>query len=261
MPNDNSSPKSRKLIGIIQSNYIPWRGYFDFIQQVDEFVVFDDTQYTMRDWRNRNKIKTDHGLRWLTVPVLARHQHLERIEQTPINYSLDWISDHKKWLSLAYSKAPHFESLAPQFFALLEKKPETISELNISIIKWVMEYLKITTPLRFSSEFQAEGKKTDRLLEIVLKAKATDYLSGPTAKGYLEEEKFTNQGIGLYYKTYDYPEYPQLWGAFDGAVSILDLLFNCGDQSPDYIRSRSPNQNCNETLPYKISSPENSVIA
>ena len=230
-------------VGIIQSNYIPWRGYFDFIDDVDLFIYLDDVQYTSRDWRNRNKIKTSHGIIWLTVPVIFSRNYIAiKIEDAKIDYSQKWVKKHTNSLRHGYSKAPYFKQYAAEFFEILNKGFETISELNVYINRWIMQKLDIKTEARMSSEFMAVGPKTDRLIDILRKVGATSYLSGPAAKSYIEVNKFRDAGISLEYKVYEYPEYPQLYGKFEPSVTVLDLLFNCGNESRKYLKSFKPNE-------------------
>ena len=229
-------------VGIIQSNYIPWRGYFDFIDDVDLFIFYDDVQYSKRSWRNRNRIKIPNGLIWLTVPVLINLNEGTLIQDVKINYRLNWIKKHVDSIKFSCGKAPFFKIYSKEFFDILNQKFETISELNVNINRWVIEKLDIDTKIKMSSEFNGVGSKTDRLMDILTKAGATSYLSGPAAKDYLEVEKFKKAGISLEYKVYEYDEYPQRFGKFEPNVSVLDLLFNCGEDSKDYLKSLKPNE-------------------
>ncbi len=240
-------------VGIIQSNYIPWRGYFDFIDGVDLFIFHDDLQYTKGDWRNRNKIKTPNGLCWLTVPV-KYDRTSQLIEETRIDYSQRWQQKHINQVKTNYHKTPFYSLYADELFTIIERNFETISELNRTLIKWGMSKLSIDTPLRMSSEFSPVGSKTDRLIDILKKANANIYLSGPTARDYLETEKFVAAGIQLEYKSYQYQDYPQLWGTFESAVTILDLLFNCGEYSQEYLKSLRKNEEYIESLKLQMSS-------
>lgn len=229
-------------VGIIQSNYIPWRGYFDVIDEVDLFIFYEDVQYTRSDWRNRNKIKTANGLIWLTVPALFKLNDIQLIHDVRIDYKTNWIKKHMDSIRFSYCKTPFFKVYATEFFEILNKQFETISELNLYINRWIMQKLDIKTEARMSSEFMAVGSKTDRLIDILRKVGATSYLSGPAAKLYIEVNKFNDAGIGLEYKVYEYPEYPQLYGKFEPSVTVLDLLFNCGNESRKYLKSLKPNE-------------------
>lgn len=224
-----------KKVAIIQSNYIPWKGYFDIIHDVDQFVFYDDVQYTKNDWRNRNKIKSQNGLNWLTIPIGSHNEKL--IYEVEVKDS-SWTKKHWETLKQSYSKAPYFnkyENFFTNFY--LGCKWTNLSELNQYLIKTISkEFLGIDTDFRDSREFHPAGFKLNRLIDILLKVGADLYISGPTAKSYINEDRFKEVGIKLVYKDYSgYPEYSQQFPPFEHAVSILDVLFNCGPQTPDYI--------------------------
>lgn len=227
-------------VAMVQSNYIPWRGYFDLIDDVDVFIFYDDVQYTHKSWRNRNRIKTAAGLMWLSVAV--NHGSDTLIEKAMIDYTGRWVDKHIRSLSVAYARAPFFHQYADEFFAILRSRPRTISELNIATSTWVMRVLGIETQIRRSSEFGIAGDKFTRPLHILKAMGATQYVSGPAAKPYTDAEKFRAAGIHLEYKTYEYKPYPQLHGAFEPNVTILDMLFNCGRASRHYLKSLAPNE-------------------
>ena len=230
---------------IIQSNYIPWRGYFDFIDDVDVFIFHDDIQYTKADWRNRNRIKTSSGVRWMTVPV--KHAETSQlISETRIDYTRDWITRHKRMLEASYRNSPYFEEHFQEYSMLLENNYETISDLNIAVCSWITRVLQIPTPLRRSMDLNPKGAKTERIISILKDIGADVYLSGPTAKGYLDHGLFREHDIGLEFKAYHYTAYPQLWGEFEPAVTVLDLLFNLGPAARQYLKSLSPNEVCIE---------------
>lgn len=227
-------------INIIQSNYIPWRGYFDFIDDMDLTIFYDDVQYTKNDWRNRNKLKTVNGVEWITVPVRS-FSLSQLIQETPIDYR-GWVKKHKNQIIQWYAKACFFKQYREELFGILEVNYKTISELNVKLCQWIMQKLEINTPTRMSSEFVLNGSKTERLINLLTKIGATVYVSGPAGRNYLDEKLFKEAGIGLEYKVYDYPPYPQLWGGFIGEVTVLDLLFNVGPDARNYLKSQSPNQ-------------------
>jgi hypothetical protein len=230
-----------KKIAIVQSNYIPWKGYFDLIARVDEFVLFDDMQYTRRDWRNRNQIKTPQGLQWLTVPVRAKGKYLQTIRETEID-GQDWASAHWKALVQNYKRAPHFESVAEWMEPLYLGPLEThLSQFNRRLIESVCSYLGIRTTIRNSWDYQLHEGKTERLAHLCRQADAQEYVSGPSARDYIDEQVFKDMGIELTWFDYGgYPEYPQLWGSFAHGVTILDLLFNCGPEAHRYMKYVQP---------------------
>jgi len=227
-------------IGLIQSNFIPWKGYFDFIDDVDLFIYHDDLQYTKGDWRNRNRIKTEKGATWITVPVLYKRVD-QLICDTYVDYSQNWIQKITNKLCNYYKRAPYFRVYANDFFAILNNKYKTISELNINVNNWVMGILGIKTKIIMSYELNPVGTKTDRIIDILLKVGANRYLSGPSAKNYLEEDKFAKHRIALEYKNYEYKEYSQLFGEFEHNVTILDMIFNIGVENREYWKSSKPN--------------------
>lgn len=222
-------------VAVIQSNYIPWKGYFDIINDVDLFVFYDNVQYTNRDWRNRNKIKVSQGTQWLTVPVQASRDML--ICDVTIASS-DWAANHYKTLLHQYAKAPYFKDFKPLLeYVYLEKTWENLSELNQFLIKHIsVDILGMTTKFEDSRKYQVQGQKLDRLVHLVKQTGADLYVSGPAAKDYIDQKSFMDEGIDLVYKDYsNYPEYSQFHPPFDHYVTILDLLFHTGPDAPYYI--------------------------
>ena len=229
-----------KKVAILQSNYIPWKRYFDMIAAVDEFILFDDMQYTRRDWRNRNQIKTPQGVQWLTVPVQVKGKYEQKIKDTLIDGS-DWAVAHWKTLEQNYRRAPHFDEVAAWLEPLYITESYThISQLNRHFIEAVCHYLGIKTVIRNSWDFTLLDGKSKRLANLCKQVGGTEYISGPSAKDYIEERIFTDMNIRLTWFDYSgYPEYPQLWGEFTHGVTILDLLFNCGKDSSNYMKYAS----------------------
>ena len=226
-----------KKIAILQSNYIPWKGYFDLIASVDEFIFYDDMQYTRRDWRNRNKIKTPNGLTWITVPVKVKGQYFQSIKNIEINGS-KWVPQHLASFFHNYKKSLYFDEIYCLLESIYNKKEYIyLSDLNTTIITALCEYLGIKTKLTTSSDYTLAPGKTERLVDLCKQANGTEYISGPAAKNYIDESLFEEAGIKLTWFNYEgYPEYPQLWGVFEHTVSIIDLLFNCGKNSPHNMR-------------------------
>ena len=227
---------SAKRIAIVQSNYIPWKGYFDLIHAVDEFVLFDTVQYTRRDWRNRNRIKTPGGLQWLTIPVATKGRYLEAIDTIEVS-DPEWSQRHWRTIAAHYSRAPHFRTLAPQIEELFLTCSETrLSAINRHFLKGLCRLLGIETPLSWSSRYAMAEGQTERLVSICVAAGASIYLSGPSAASYIDPETFAAAGIGLEYFDYDgYPEYDQLYPPFEHGVSVIDLLLNQGPDAPRYM--------------------------
>ena len=224
---------------ILQPSYIPWRGYFDQIFRADLFIFYDDVQYDKRGWRNRNQIKTPKGKQWLTIPVRSHGAQTENIpiHQIPIVWDTPWRENHLKALQHAYTKAPHFDQYTPLLEAFYQRRDEFLADFTIDFTVALARELGNTHTrfLRSSKLAGINGQKTERLVQILQAVGGTHYISGPSARDYIEKERFDRADITLEYMEYNYPEYPQLYPPFDPYVSILDLLFMTGPEAPNYI--------------------------
>ncbi len=223
-----------KRVAILQSSYVPWKGYFDIIHDVDEFIFLDDVQYTKQNWRNRNRIKTARGTVWLTIPVgPSLKRRICDVELPPY-----WADEHWRRIEDAYRTARHFDTYCAFFRDLyLGTSWRYLSDFNQHLIRVVSrELLGIETHFRDSREFALSSKSEDRVLDILQNAGANVYVSGPAAKAYLDPERFARSGIGVIWKSYaGYPEYPQDHPPFRHDVSILDLVFHTGPDAPHFI--------------------------
>jgi hypothetical protein len=226
-----------KKVLITQSNYIPWKGYFDSIAQVDVFVVYDDMQYTKRDWRNRNQIKTQQGLKWLTIPVEVSGKYFQKIKDTKIA-DKSWINSHLDILKQNYKYSLYYKETI-EWFEMLYKSCnfEYLTDVNMHFINKINEFLGIQTEIRLSSEFDLAEEKTQRLVNICKDLNATEYFSGPLAKAYMDESLFHKENISVNYWDYsNYKEYNQLYPPFEHGVSILDLIFSEGTNAVDFLK-------------------------
>ena len=219
---------------VLQSNYIPWKGYFDIIHDVDVFVFHDDLQYTKGDWRNRNRIKAPSGPAWLTIPVGASEHRRICDVHLP---SGDWARAHWRRIEASYRRAPYFSELKDYFEPLyLARRWRTLAELNQTLIAGIArDLLGIGTRFLDSRDFDLTSAKGARLLDLLGRLGADTYVSGPAAKAYIDADVFEAAGIRVEWKAYRYPEYPQLHGPFVHEVSILDLLVHTGPEAPRYI--------------------------
>jgi hypothetical protein len=224
---------------ILQPSYIPWRGVFDQIQRADLFVFYDDVQYDKRGWRNRNQIKTPRGKQWLTIPAYSRGAQTENIpiHQIRIVWDHPWNETHWKAIQHSYGKSPYFDRYRTLLESFYQRQDELLADFTIDFtIALARELGNSHTRFMRSSEItDITGQKTDRLIQILKSVGATHYISGPSARDYIENEKFAQAGITLEYIQYNYPEYPQLYPPFDPQVSVLDLLFMTGPEAPNYI--------------------------
>ncbi|PWH14915.1 MAG: hypothetical protein DDG60_06855 [Anaerolineae bacterium] len=223
---------------ILQPSYIPWRGYFDQIRRADLFVFYDDVQYDKRGWRNRNQIKTSQGKQWLTIPVHSSGSTAGLlIKDVHIDWSKPWAVSHWKALTFAYGRAPYFRKYAPFLEPFYARHDPLLADFTIDLTIALARELGIThTRFVRSSELPGiTGAKTDRLIQVLQAVGASHYISGPSARDYIEPEKFAQAGITLEYMEYKYPEYPQLYPPYDPFVSILDLLFMTGDRALSFF--------------------------
>ena len=228
-----------KKVAILQSNYIPWKGYFDIINMVDEFILYDDMQYTRRDWRNRNKIVTPNGLMWLSIPVENKGKFYQKINETKV-VSNEWVDSHWKTIVCNYSKAKCFDEYSEKIKNIYNKCKDEIylSKINYYFMTEICDILGIKTKITWSSDYQMVDGKTERLIGLVKSAGGDSYLSGPAAKDYIEEELFQQAEIALEWMDYSqYPEYRQLSDRFEHGVSILDLIFNEGINANKFLKS------------------------
>jgi hypothetical protein len=231
--------KPAKKVAIIQSNYIPWKGYFDVINAVDEFILYDDVQYTKRDWRNRNVIKMPIGLQWLSVPVDVKGKYFQRICDAHISETT-WQKKHWGSIVAAYAKTPYFKEIKEILEPLyLSKNWNMLSEMNFEFLKAMCSYLGISSKITFSMDYGVDiEEKNERLIALCKKAEATSYLSGPAAKFYMDTSLFNKEGIDVDYCDYsNYREYNQLYGAFEHSVSMIDLLCHEGVSAKNYMKS------------------------
>jgi hypothetical protein len=222
-------------VAVLQSSYMPWKGYFDLMHDAELFIFYDDVQFTKNDWRNRNKIKTPNGPMWLSIPVGdVIHR---RIDEVAI---IDgrWQEKHWKSIKQNYSKAPYFKSEFGKWLenVYMNNMWTNLSHLNQSTMLVIAQrFLGIQAKFASSSEYSLQGHKEDRLLDLLMKVGCKDYYCGPASRNYIELEKFRDAGINVVFKDTNYPVYKQVYEGFDAFVSIIDLLMCAGTQASDYI--------------------------
>ena len=232
-----SEPVTR-TVAIVQSSYVPWKGYFDLIAEVDEFVLYDGVQFRRSDWRSRNRIKAPHGLRWLTVPVRSRGRR-QRIDEAEIEGG-DWAREHWHHLCESYASSPGFPVWGPRIEELYAaaSRDSRLSTVNERFLREICTMLGISTTI--SRDLEEDLRVTDpteRLVQMCVRLGATTYLTGPAARDYLRTECFDSAGISVRWADYGgYAEYPQPHGPFEHAVSILDLLLCTGTDARGYLR-------------------------
>lgn len=225
-------------VAVLQSNYIPWKGYFDIIHDVDLFVFYDEVQYTKNDWRNRNRIQTKYEPKWLTIP--CGYDITRKIFEVRIKNEFAWQKEHYKSICSAYEKAPFFEKYKDFLgYVYLDHKWEYLYQLNRYMITTISrDFLGIDTEFKDSREFDSHGARDEKLLSLLKSIGCDVYVSGPAAQNYMDIQKYKESGIDVIWKDYSgYPQYKQVNESekFEHGVSVLDLLFNVGEDSPNYI--------------------------
>ncbi len=221
-------------VAVLQPSYIPWLGFFEQMMNVDTFVLYDDAQYTKNDWRNRNRLKSNGGFEWLTIPVNSSLGL--QIKDVKIDANQNWQRKHIKTIVQLYSKAPFFEDVLAAFEPIWHKKYVFLIDAIVDSIRCTAAYLDIKTKTVFSSEIGAVGDKNQKLVGICKSLGADKYYSGLSAQNYINTELFSINGIEVAFQHYEHPVYPQIHGEFISHLSILDLLFNCGKNGKRIIK-------------------------
>jgi len=213
-------------------------GYFDLIDQVDLFVVLDNVQFARQSWQQRNRIKTPDGLQWLTVPVVFRGKLGQLIKDVQIR-DPQFSSNHIRAIELAYRRSHYFY----QYFSAFRKRIEDLREgllldLNLGLIAWALKVLGITTPVVRASSLGVSGKRTELLANICESTGATEYLSPMGSAAYLvaEQEVLHRRGIDIFFQNYQHPQYRQVFDPFDPFASVIDVIFNHGDNAAAILR-------------------------
>lgn len=222
------------IVSTHQPVYLPWLGYIEKVISSEKFVFLDDVQYERRGFQNRNKIRTSEGDMWLTVPVKIKSETL--LKDVKIDYSVDWIRKHTKAIMLNYANANFFDNYWPELKKIYEKKYEFLIELNMEIIKFLLDKLKIKTQTLFSSELDISDKGSDRILKICKTLDAHTYISGIGGKEYLQVDDFKLNGINLVFQNFQHPVYQQVFDPFHQNIAAIDLLFNEGDNAMNFIK-------------------------
>lgn len=224
------------IVACHQPNYLPWTGYFYKIMKSDVFVAMDSVQFPRgRSWVNRNRIKTDKGNSWLTVPVQKKGKGLQNIRDVLISNEHNWKKKHLLSLFHCYKKAPYFNEYIPFFEDIYKKDWEKLLSLNLCLLKFIIKELDIDKKIILCSEIDAQGKGTDLILDICKKVNGVVYLSGYGGRKYIDKDRLEKNGIRLEIHNFKSPVYPQLFGDYISNLSIVDILFNCGKKAKDII--------------------------
>jgi hypothetical protein len=225
------------LIAIHQPQYLPWLGYLDKIDKADVFVILDNVQFKKNEWQNRNRIKTSQGCQWITVPVLYRFP--EKISEVRINNRENWGRKHLQALITNYSKSPFFENYKNIFENIFNRNWDRLVDINIEIIKFLITALDLKTRLVIASDLKLREEPTERLIDICKTLESNKYLAGQDGNKYMNLELFDKEGIEVIFQDFKHPVYNQLFENFEPYMSVIDLLFNCGDNSLEILRGQT----------------------
>jgi hypothetical protein len=226
------------IVSIHQPQYLPWLGYFDKIDRADVFVLLDTVQYKKNEWQNRNRIKTARGAQWLTVPVTYHYPQL--ICEVGVNSRERWQHRQRQALVTNYRKAPFWGHLEELFEEIFSRPWETISELNIHVVKRLAAILGIETPIHVASGLGSFPEDPDeRLIALTKHFGASTYLAGNGGHGYMDVKKYEQAGIEVLFQDYRHPRYDQLFGEFEANMSVIDLIYNHGDESHSILRGHA----------------------
>ncbi len=224
-----------KIVAIRQPGYLPYIGFFKKIQSVNEFIFLNDVQYSRGDWDNRNKIRTSEGSLWLTIPILNKPEKL--LNQVKIDYSTNWVYKHESAIKFNYENSPFFDKYWNDIKQILDKSHTKLFDLNISLINYFISVLEIKTKTIFSSDLNLDSTGSKKLLDICKICNAQTYLSGELGKNYLNEDIFKKEKIKIIFEKFDHPIYSQKYKKFISNMSIIDLLFNEGENSIKILKN------------------------
>lgn len=222
------------IIFVHQPEYIPWLGFFDKLARCDTFVIYDNAQFQHGSFHNRNKIRTAHGWKWLTIPIM--HGHPQTIKDVRISGS-DWKQKQLSVIKHNYEKTPYFKEYFPMIKEAITFNHELLIGLNLHLIKNIAQILNIKANMVRSSEFPYCGReKNEKLVSMCKFLGADTYLSGSGGKAYVEEGLFNEAKVEVQWHNYGHPTYKQNFSGFQPNMSIIDLLFNMGPESKDIIQ-------------------------
>jgi len=214
------------IVTIHQPDFLPWLGFFDRWKKSDLFIVLDDVQFIRRGWQHRDKIKTDNGVKWLTVSINKKGNYLSQLRHIKLNDNIDWKKQHIELIQRVYSKAKNFLNIFENLNNIYLKNHILLIDLNMDFLKYCAQELSIKTPFIFSSSLNIKSVGTQRLVELINSVGGDKYLTGIGSKEYLKENLFQERNIKVLWQKFEHPVYNQMYGAFEKNLSIIDYLFN-----------------------------------
>jgi len=225
------------IVTIQQPEHLPWIGFFNKMVQCDLFVYLDNVQFKKRYFENRNKIKTENGIKWITVPIYSKGKYTQNINEVIVNNELNWKKKYTGLLEYAYKKSNYWTDIKNIVFPCLDVNTEKLIDLDLALVERCRSYLQIETPTLLASSLDVDQfSGNDLILEICSKTGADIYISGPDGRTYLKLDEFEREGIKVVYHDFIHPDYPQKYGVFESHLSIIDLIANMGPDSSRIVK-------------------------
>ncbi|MBT6053524.1 MAG: WbqC family protein [Candidatus Scalindua sp.] len=212
------------IITVHQPDFVPWLGFFDRWEKSDLYIVLDDVQFIRRGWYHRDKIKTQNGIKWITVPVHKKGRYHQTIKEVKIDHHENWRQRHLETIQMAYKKAPNFDIVYGRLSEIYNRDHDLLINFNMTLLRLCSKMLGMNTPVVFASEFNVKSTGSRRLVDLVKSVEGKEYLTGSGSKDYLDEELFKQAGINVCWQKFEHPVYKHLHGDFEKKLSVLDFL-------------------------------------
>lgn len=224
------------ILSVYQPYFAPYSGFFYKAFRSDLFVLLDEVQFPQgTTWVSRNRFKNHQGTLWITIPVWKKGLGLQKINEVKICHEGRWHKKHMESLKSAYARAPYFADHLDFLTEMFSDKFESLVDLNLAVIKYLMRALRVETRTVCLSELGISSTGAKRIAEVCQRTGASRFLAQSAAKKYLDEKLFLEAGIELSFFTPPSPIYPQLWGDFISNLSVFDLVFNCEPKAHDIL--------------------------
>jgi len=230
------------MLSAHQPVYLPGIIFFNKVSQSDTFVLLSDAQFERSSWQMRNKVRSGETDCYISIPVQKKGKLGQLINDTKISGD-GWKTKHLKTIKFNYSKRPFFDDYFPELEHIITEARDSVCDLNVSLIRHLCSCLDIKTHIIDSSDLNVSGFQTDRLVSICKALDANEYVSNIGARSYIDESLFEKAGIRHFWQDFHHPVYDQ-GRAFCPNLSVIDLLFNMGQQAADIVKT------CSQLVPY-----------
>lgn len=223
-----------------QPLYLPWIGFFQKVSMSDKFCLWDDVQFDPNDFINRNYLKNPNGVCMITIPIKSKGYREKTIKDMHIENQHNWRRIHWNTFVVSYSKSPYFESYSDFFKKTFDKKWDDLLDIDVHILEYLFKEMGMKVEIIMASKQTFEGTKTARIIDMCNKLNSDIYIFGAMGKGYADLDLLKKAGVKPYFQDYKHFVYPQLWGDFIPNLSVVDLLFNCGEKSYNILTNDNP---------------------